>query len=521
MADLSQNKTPIPSQAPPALPSNQPPTGQTPPDQPKRPRKFTFPPMQQGEKKPITPKQEEMKKELSELGISPKGGSKKTKILMAILGVLFFVATLPAAVYLVKQRQEIRKEAADNPNCENISRTCESEFGSGWNPVPGECWYCETGENKTCTCKCHCTNGTDHWWIDSGESCADSETSCPPSGGGSCTSEQCAAAGDGPGNQGGISSMMCACSDFECTDTGGGCSYRCDNNCFNPGGTPGCDWNPDNYESYGLAEPAFCYNRQIDYYNDGGQLSGYKLCHRSWFGDQCYPTEPDPSELVCDNACDPDNDLCPDPLACTWVDIYAGNRCRNPECSEENSCVCPEETPAPTPIYASCNEVCVQDNVFCSDPWECLQVGNILRCRNPDCREEDDCVCPSIDPICYDTIITGKNGQEINPETLSLGDEGYILVEGELGGAQESFDKAKAKIYYRQQGESDWQSLPSSLWCRSPGYASGLYCESTASEVTDTGERLSIPFTFPQIPITTDVEIKVEAFVHHPISGWK
>lgn len=86
-------------------------------ESPKKTDETSFPPMQDGEKV-ITPKQEEIKKELSELGIPPGGDSKKTKIILATLGVFLLVATLPAAVYLVKQRQEIRKQAYNEQTCQ-------------------------------------------------------------------------------------------------------------------------------------------------------------------------------------------------------------------------------------------------------------------------------------------------------------------------------------------------------------------------------------------------------------------
>jgi len=78
--------------------------------------KAAFPPLKE-EEKMVTTEQKEIEKELSEIGISPKGSSKKTRIIMATLGVLLLVATLPAAVYLVKQRQEIRKEAYIGESC--------------------------------------------------------------------------------------------------------------------------------------------------------------------------------------------------------------------------------------------------------------------------------------------------------------------------------------------------------------------------------------------------------------------
>ncbi|HUV42771.1 MAG TPA: hypothetical protein VMY36_02575 [Patescibacteria group bacterium] len=132
MADLSQDQSlkPNPTTNPPG--DNQPSQNQdvqipTPPTEQPTSTPSTsdssFPPIKE-EEKFATPKQEEIKKELSELGISPKGSSKKTRVLLATLGVLFLIATLPAAVYLVKQRQEIKTEASVGtlehctlPNC--------------------------------------------------------------------------------------------------------------------------------------------------------------------------------------------------------------------------------------------------------------------------------------------------------------------------------------------------------------------------------------------------------------------
>jgi len=45
-------------------------------------------------------------------GSSSSGRSKKVKTVVSILGLLLIIASLPLAVVLVKQRQEIRKEAA-------------------------------------------------------------------------------------------------------------------------------------------------------------------------------------------------------------------------------------------------------------------------------------------------------------------------------------------------------------------------------------------------------------------------
>jgi len=65
-----------------------------------------------------SPPREDVKAKLSSLGIKPsepKKPPKKGKIVLAVLSLLLILASIPAAVYLVKQRQEIRKEAAGCP----------------------------------------------------------------------------------------------------------------------------------------------------------------------------------------------------------------------------------------------------------------------------------------------------------------------------------------------------------------------------------------------------------------------
>jgi hypothetical protein len=55
----------------------------------------------------------EIKEEITSLGLpSPLRKPKKIKIALGILGLFFILTSIPAAVFLVKQRQEIRKEAA-------------------------------------------------------------------------------------------------------------------------------------------------------------------------------------------------------------------------------------------------------------------------------------------------------------------------------------------------------------------------------------------------------------------------
>src|SRR4030043_222691 len=100
MADLSQDQslkpesTTNPPVANQSSPNQEPPIPATTAGQSPSTDDASFPPIKE-EEKFATPKQEEIKKELSELGISSKGSSKKTRVLLATLGVFFLIATLP------------------------------------------------------------------------------------------------------------------------------------------------------------------------------------------------------------------------------------------------------------------------------------------------------------------------------------------------------------------------------------------------------------------------------------------
>lgn len=140
MADLSQNQPPSQSQTPNPPADSQPATAGS-----------SFPPTGEAGK-PITPEQEKIKKKLSGLGISPKGKSKKSRVLLATLGVLFLIATLPAAVYLVRQRQEIRKEAGWI--CDNVSSDCCTALNERCNfcngDTPGNVYCLSKTGNRSC-----------------------------------------------------------------------------------------------------------------------------------------------------------------------------------------------------------------------------------------------------------------------------------------------------------------------------------------------------------------------------------
>ncbi len=187
MVDLSQNQTQKQEPTSNAPASDKPPVTQ--PDEPaviptpgapnKPPDYISTPPIKD-EEKIDSPEQEEIKKELSELGISPQGGSKKTRVILAALGVFFLVATLPAAVYLVKQRQEIRKEAysgeicTTKTDCSGANEVCSNgtcTCASGYVYINGVCVRETTAEI--------CTGGIDEDG-DGKIDCADSECANDP-----------------------------------------------------------------------------------------------------------------------------------------------------------------------------------------------------------------------------------------------------------------------------------------------------------------------------------------------------
>jgi hypothetical protein len=98
--------------------------------------------MQEG-KPPVKPEEEEIKEKITSLGIAPPSGKSKTaKIVLAVLAIFFLLASVPAAVYLVKQRQEIRKAAVGQEVLTvNVTEDDKGRYG-----IPGE----KTGSHAYC-----------------------------------------------------------------------------------------------------------------------------------------------------------------------------------------------------------------------------------------------------------------------------------------------------------------------------------------------------------------------------------
>lgn len=124
---------------------------------PPKPSSPPLPSMQGGgpptteETKPQKEKEtEQFEERLKTLDVKtpPPGKPKKSRIIMAVIALLFVLASVPAAVYLVQQRQELRK-AADQP-CTG----CYWEDGTPNWSCPGDppdwCDCCCGDEGATC-----------------------------------------------------------------------------------------------------------------------------------------------------------------------------------------------------------------------------------------------------------------------------------------------------------------------------------------------------------------------------------
>ncbi len=98
---------------------------------------------------PLTPPTPPIPEEITSVGINnlPSAKStKKNKILLGILAFLFILVSTPLAVYLVKQRQEIRKEAVQ-------AQTCSAEAPGVANDWCVSQHAGETKENATWSCE--------------------------------------------------------------------------------------------------------------------------------------------------------------------------------------------------------------------------------------------------------------------------------------------------------------------------------------------------------------------------------
>jgi fimbrial isopeptide formation D2 family protein/uncharacterized repeat protein (TIGR01451 family) len=119
---------------------------------------------------------------------------------------------------------------------------------------------------------------------------------------------------------------------------------------------------------------------------------------------------------ACNDYCANDGE-CPSGLTCSW------NKCRNPECLDDNDCSC-EQPPG-------CNEVCNPDNLTneCVGGYICDRSTNT--CRNSACTGEADCTC-EIQGIRVTTQETLPEAGSPIPGFLFLGVGALLLILGVL-----------------------------------------------------------------------------------------
>ncbi len=57
------------------------------------------------------------------------------------------------------------------------------------------------------------------------------------------------------------------------------------------------------------------------------------------------------------------------------------------------------QTPQPTLVLLGCSEVCDYADNRCTSPLQCIWagVGNVHHCRNPECPNYENCICPGPD----------------------------------------------------------------------------------------------------------------------------
>jgi uncharacterized repeat protein (TIGR01451 family) len=118
-----------------------------------------------------------------------------------------------------------------------------------------------------------------------------------------------------------------------------------------------------------------------------GQISSCSASVKVIVGATPTPTPtpgPTPPPPTCNSYCANDGE-CPSGLTCSW------NKCRNPECTDDNDCKC-EQPPG-------CNEVCNPTNPEneCDGGYVCDSATNT--CRNSACMTETDCTCEIVPQI--------------------------------------------------------------------------------------------------------------------------
>jgi len=125
---------------------------------------------------------------------------------------------------------------------------------------------------------------------------------------------------------------------------------------------------------------------------------------------------PTSTPVSCNHTCDVSvGPYCTSGLVCNIV-FWDTGLCRNPSCRESQNCLCPTptltprptNTPTPRPAVYGCNGVC-QRNSDCQTGYCKIIISGIIPgiCRNQNCPTLSDtnCICPSITPTRIPTLL--------------------------------------------------------------------------------------------------------------------
>jgi hypothetical protein len=186
------------------------------------------------------------------------------------------------------------------------------------------------------------------------------------------------------------------CNDYGCTNFRDGSNWAIRNcqgatteagstyTCSQKGGTGSCGT-----QSYCCPGPGMLWTTDMS------------QCSQSQTGSECCscPT-PTPYMIVsqCNGPC-MGNGNCTGGNICLY-EKGSGWVCRNPACYKNSGCNCsatsqtytPTPTPVPSQTQYACNGLCIT-SADCKNDLECVTVGNTRECRNPDCSERDTCLC--------------------------------------------------------------------------------------------------------------------------------
>jgi len=316
----------------------------------------------------------------------------KKQTIFSLLGILVVVASIPMAILLVKQRQDIRKEAA-LPTC---GQYCGQNGSAPYGP------YCVCGsdsrdsslEYKDCTTQTsdcgarNCCYGVKQ------------KTQKPPPPPNEPPASSSITCGSWCGTKIGRSdNPYCVCGndgkdtnnfDYNTCSATKDCSKCC----------VGTQKSTNNGTVDGNTNLENAYGKPV-----WGLYQTERTC--SVAPPTATPTKPKntptptPPKKICNQTCTNDS-WCTSPLKC--LDRDGIKYCLNQDCPEETDCACPTptntptltptptitNTPTPTPTTTvGCNQSCTT-NSNCSGELICSSGY----CRNADCTAETDCNCP-------------------------------------------------------------------------------------------------------------------------------